>query len=211
MKPVLILTGIILLSFILSFSACKQGQSESTSESKDTSVVEASAPTYGGFESEVAWGKHIVTIAGCNDCHTPKKMGPNGPEDDMDMLLSGHPSQMPTAFFDRKDMEKKGLVVINGFTEFAGPWGISYSANLTPDSLTGIGTWTPEQFIRTVRTGKFAGAPNGRNILPPMPWPNVAQMTDDELKAVFSYLQSIKPVHNVVPPPQPPALVMKKS
>jgi hypothetical protein len=53
-------------------------------------------------------------------------------------------------------------------TAFVGPWGISYTANLTPDSATGIGAWSEAAFINTIRSGKHLG--NGRDILPPMPW-----------------------------------------
>jgi hypothetical protein len=87
------------------------------------------------------------------------------------------------------------------FTAWAGPWGISFTANLTPDS-TGLGNWTPEMFIAAIRTGKHAGV--GRPILPPMPWPQYRNFTDEDLRAIFAYLHSLKPVHNVVPQPVPP-------
>ena len=211
MKKLSILTLIIIMSFIIILSRCKQGQESSAETSKDSTKAQATLSAYGGFESQVAWGKHLVTIGGCNDCHTPKKMGPHGPEDNMDLVLSGHPSQVPIPEINRKEIESKGLMVAGGiFTSFIGPWGVSYAANITSDSTTGIGNWTADQFIRVFRTGKFGGAPAGRNLLPPMPWKGIGQMTDDELKAVFAYLQSTKPVHNIVPQPQPPVLVMKK-
>ena len=198
---------IILLPAIFIFSRCNQSQSDQTTTKKDTSQVANTA--YGGFESREKWGAHLVSIGGCNDCHTPKKMGPQGPEDNMDLQLSGHPSQTPEPKVDRKDVETKGLIVTSGLTEWVGPWGISYTANLTPDS-TGIGSWKEDQFIYALRHGKWMGLPEARNILPPMPWQEIGQMTDDELKAVFAYLKSIKPVHNIVPQPQPPVLAMKK-
>ena len=211
MKKFSMVTLIILVSSIFIFVRCNQDQSDKTEITTDSTQTQslAALPTFGGFENPVAWGKHIVTIAGCNDCHTPKKMGPNGPEDNMDLELSGAPSQMPAINVNRKEMESKGLAVDN-LSEWIGPWGISYPANITSDSTTGIGNWTEDQFILCLRKGKYGGAPNGRNLLPPMPWPNFAQMTDDELKAVFAYLQSTKPVHNIVHQPQPPLLVMKK-
>ena len=203
-------TLIILTGFIFILSQCKEGQESDTTKINDSTQVQATLPANGGFESEVEWGKHIVTIGGCNDCHTPKKMGPHGPEDNMDLLLSGHPSQAPVPDIDRKEIESKGLAVFGGsFTSYIGPWGVSFAANLTSDSTTGIGNWTLDQFVRTFKTGKYNGAPGGRNLLPPMPWQNVAQMTDDELKAVFAYLQSTKPIHNIVPQPLPPVLAMK--
>ena len=57
-------------------------------------------------------------------------------------------------------------------TAWAGPWGVSYAANLTPDKRTGIGAWTADQFIKTMRTGKHLGV--GRPVLPPMPVEAVA-------------------------------------
>ncbi len=85
---------------------------------------------------------------------------------------------------------------------WAGPWGISFAANLTPDAATGLGGWTATQFIQTMRTGKHLGA--GRPILPPMPVYALAAMTDPDLKALFAYLKSLKPVQNQVPAPVPP-------
>ena len=211
MKKFSMFTLIIVMSFILIFSRCNQGASDKTESTADTTQAQAALPAYGGFDSQVAWGKHIVTIGGCNDCHTPKKMGPMGPEDNMDLVLSGNPSNVPAPDINRKEIESKGLVVISPtFTSFVGPWGISYAANITSDSTTGIGNWTVDQFIQTFKTGKYGGAPGGRNLLPPMPWQGIAQMTNDELKAVYAYLESTKPVHNIVPQPQPPVFAMKK-
>ncbi|MBS1736183.1 MAG: c-type cytochrome [Bacteroidetes bacterium] len=211
MKKFSMLMLFILVGAILIFSKCNQGPAGGTSTPKDTTNVQGDAVAYGGFDSKVAWGKHLVTISGCNDCHTPKKMGPKGPEDNLDLLLSGHPANVPIPDINRKEIESKGLAAFGGtFTVYIGPWGVSFAANITSDSTTGIGTWTEEQFIRTFKTGKYGGAPDGRNLLPPMPFQNVAQMTDDELKAVYAYLESTKPVHNIVPQPLPPVLAMKK-
>ena len=59
-------------------------------------------------------------------------------------------------------------------TAWAGPWGVSFTANLTPDKETGLGDWTEEQFIATMRTGKHQG--KGRPVLPPMPYFNARQL-----------------------------------
>ena len=165
-------------------------------------------PTFGGYETQVQWGEHLVTICGCNDCHTPKKIGPMGPEDDSTRLLSGHPADLPPADIDRKLLESKGIVATNLFTAWIGPWGISYTANLTSDQ-TGIGTWQESNFITAIREGKFKGIPTARPLLPPMPWHMYKHMTDDELKAIFAYLKSTKPIKNVVPEPTPPVLAAK--
>lgn len=86
---------------------------------------------------------------------------------------------------------------------WAGPWGVSFTANLTPDQNTGLGVWTEDVFIAALRSGKHMGT--GRPILPPMPWMWISKMTDDDLKAVFAYLRTIKPITNHVPDPIPPA------
>jgi hypothetical protein len=83
-------------------------------------------------------------------------------------------------------------------TAAVGPWGTSFAANLTPDQ-TGIGTWTEEQFIRAMKQGKWKGLENSRNLLPPMPWQGYSQLPEDDLKAIFAYLKSIKPIYNSVP------------
>ena len=162
--------------------------------------------TNGGFESQVKWGEHIVSIAGCNDCHTPKKMTPMGPVSDSSLFLSGHPAKVPAPDVDRQAMESKGLAVTNDLTSWVGPWGISYSANITSDT-TGIGMWTEDQFILCIRQGKWKGMAASRELLPPMPWQSFKVMSDDELKAIFAYLKSTKPIENIEPPAQPPVLV----
>jgi hypothetical protein len=87
-------------------------------------------------------------------------------------------------------------------TAFAGPWGISYASNLTPDPNTGIGIWTEEIFVKTMRTGRHMGT--SRPLQPPMPWPSYSHMTDEDLKAVFAYLRSIPAIANRVPEYQEP-------
>ncbi len=168
----------------------------------------ATTTMYGGFSSLEEYGGHLVTIAGCHDCHTPKKMGPHGPELNMELALSGHPADMPAPDVNLTEVQSKGLAVTQTLTAWVGPWGTSYAANLTPDA-TGIGNWAEENFFLALREGKHRGLPSGRTLLPPMPWEMVGQMTDAELKAVFAYLKSVKPVNNVVPAPKPPATAMK--
>ena len=122
---------------------------------------------------------------------------------DLDLMLSGRPSERPGLDIDRKEIESKGLTVTGDLTEWAGPWGISYAGNLTPHE-TGIGTWSEEQFFLAMREGKFKGLAESRTLLPPMPWESFSHMTDDELKAIFAFLKSIKPVENIVPAAAPP-------
>lgn len=154
-------------------------------------------------EGNVQRGRYLVTTMGCNDCHSPKIFTDHGPEPDSNLLLSGHPSSIPVAKFDTATA--KNWVLFHPMnTIAAGPWGITFSANLTPDS-TGIGGWTEEQFSLALRHGKSKGLEAGRMLLPPMPWANYVHLNDEDLHAIFIYLKSIKPVHNVVPQPIPPA------
>ena len=150
-------------------------------------------------------GKYLVETHLCHDCHTPLKMGPKGPEPDMSRMLSGHPEGMklppPPALAPGGPWMAVGAVTM---TAWAGPWGISYTMNLTPDQNTGIGIWTEKMFIDALRTGKHMGTASSRDILPPMPWQWIGKMTDDELKAIWAYLRTIPPINNRIPDPTPP-------
>jgi len=149
----------------------------------------------------VARGKYLVATSACNDCHTPKKMGPNGPEVDTSRLLSGYVAEkLPPP----PDSTGPWVVHSNGqLTAWAGPWGVSYTKNLTPDPNTGIGSWSEETFVKAIRTGKHMGV--SRPILPPMPWDVYNQMTDADLKAIYAYLRTIPPIQNAQPDPLPPS------
>ncbi len=147
-------------------------------------------------------GSYLVGMMGCNDCHTPWKMGPKGPEPDMTRALTGHPQDvvLPPA------PAASGPWIWHGAatnTAFAGPWGVSFTANLTPDAETGLGKWTEEMFIATMRTARHQG--KGRPILPPMPVKMIGKANDEDLKSIFAYLQSLAPVKNKVPAPVEPA------
>ena len=153
-------------------------------------------------DSLIKKGEYLVTVMGCNDCHTPKKFGPKGPELDMDKLLSGHPENIPVAKVDTSLM--KDWVYFNHLLTVAvGPWGVSFSANLTPDA-TGIGSWSEEQFKKALKEGKFKGLEGTRTLLPPMPWQNFHNISDEDVSAMYAYLKSIKPIKNLVPNPIPP-------
>lgn len=196
--------GLVLAA--ICFSNCNSDkQAETAVESTGT----AEKNNFGGYETQVKWGEHLVTIGGCNDCHTPKKMTPMGPADDSSLLLSGHPESLPAPDVDRKQMESKGLVVTSTFTAWVGPWGISYSANLTPDE-TGTGKWTEDQFLYALKNSVSKGLAGSRPLMPPMSLMPVKHMTDDELKAIFAYLRTVKPIKNNSVQPTPPVLAMKQ-
>jgi mono/diheme cytochrome c family protein len=158
----------------------------------------AGAAKAGAAGGAVARGKYLVDAGGCHDCHTPWKMGDNGPEPDMTLALSGHPASMTLP----PPPAPSGPWVASSIatnTAWAGPWGISYTRNLTPHKENGLGEWTEEQFIDTMRTGRRQG--RGREILPPMPWMAYRNLNDADLKAMFAYLRSVPPNDNKVPEP----------
>jgi len=149
----------------------------------------------------VAEGKRLVDTHDCHACHTPMKMGANGPEPDMSLALAGHPQNlvMPPP---PKLEGPWGWVAASTNTAFAGPWGISYAINLTPDVETGLGKWQENEFVQAIKTGKHLGV--GRPIMPPMPWPAYRNLNDQQLRAIFAYLKSVTPIKNKVPDYAPP-------
>jgi mono/diheme cytochrome c family protein len=151
-------------------------------------------------DDPVARGKYLVTILACNDCHTPMRMGPKGPEFVASKFLSGHPESPKLPPPPKPAPGPWNTVSTN--TAFAGPWGITYAANLTPDRNTGLGIWTEEMFIKALRSGRHMAT--SRPLMPPMPWEAYGKMTDEDLKAVFAYLQTIPAVVNHVPEYEPP-------
>ncbi len=152
---------------------------------------------------KVARGKYLVNFGGCNDCHTPKIYTDMGPIPDTTRLLSGHPAdEMLPAGDVSMTAPGKWIMTEKNFTAWVGPWGISYSANLTPDKATGIGALSEEMFIKTLREGKWMGV--GRPLMPPMPWPGICSLNNEDLGCVYAYLMSLKPINNQVPQPVPP-------
>ena len=183
----------LLMIVAFGLTNCQQQPAEKT-DTADTATAK---------ESPVQRGEYLSNILGCDDCHTPKNMTPQGPVPDMARRFMGHPAEEPFAADDMKKQISERFVAVfsPGMTAAAGPWGITYAANITPDD-TGIGTWTEAQFIKAIREGKSKGMDGTRPILPPMPWPGYAKMTDDDLKALFAYMKTMKPIKNVVPQPK---------
>lgn len=130
-------------------------------------------------DKATARGKYLVSVIGCNDCHTP---GTFYGAPDFDRFLSG--SEMG----------------------WGGPWGTVYAGNLTPDPETGLGKWTPEQIAKAIRTGN---RPDGRQLSVAMPWQNFANLSDADAMAVATYLKSLKPVVHAVPKPLEPGAEVK--
>lgn len=123
--------------------------------------------------NKMAYGKYMITIAGCADCHSQSDK--NGPI--------------------------KGMEYAGG-TEIKLPWGTLRSANLTPDKETGIGGWTKETFIARFKSFSsdssrhMPAEKNGFNTI--MPWTMYAGMSEEDLGAIYDYLHSLKPVRNHV-------------
>jgi cytochrome c553 len=156
------------------------------------------------FTSEqVKHGEYLVTAMGCDDCHSPKVFGPYGPEPDMSCRFSGHPADSKLSAIDSTQL-KSWVLFAPDLTAFVGPWGVSFSANLTSDE-TGIGRWKFEQFKKAIREGKSKGLDSNRPLMPPMPWQQYKNLSDDDLRDIFAFLKSTKPVKNLVPQPIPPS------
>jgi hypothetical protein len=155
-------------------------------------------------EELILRGKYIVTVSACHDCHSPKVFSPErGMELDTNRLLSGHPKEEQLPPTPGSGAKSGWTLFSPGLTASQGPWGLSYSANLTPHE-TGIANWTFEQFKTALRKGKYKGLEAGRPLLPPMPWQMYQNYTDDDMLAVFTYLKSLKPIDNLVPYPVAP-------
>ena len=152
-------------------------------------------------EEIIQRGKALVSTSACHDCHSPKIFTNEGMIPDTTRLLSGHPQDES---FPKIPAEREGWVLFSmGLTASVGPWGISYAANLTPDD-TGIGNWTYAQFETAIRKGRYKGLEGSRPLLPPMPWQQFKNFSDQDLEAIFTYLKSIKPVNNLVRSPVSP-------
>lgn len=123
-------------------------------------------------ETKIDRGRYLVQIAGCGDCHTPGHFLGNP---DMERFLGG----------SDVGFEVPGI-------------GTVYGPNLTPDGETGLGTWSADQIVTAIRTGV---TPDERALVPVMPWPNLAALSDDDAYAIAVYLQSLEPVSQNVPGP----------
>lgn len=191
-KMLFLLAGLFLLSYCT-------GKKDQTSEKNQGTVSDT-----GMSDKQLAErGAYLVMMNGCHDCHSPKKMGEKGPEIDENIMLSGYPANRPIMKANKDALKEGWALMTLDLMHSVGPWGASFSANLTSDP-TGIGNWTEEQFKKAITEGKFKGMDGGRMLLPPMPWQNFTKMEDDDIKAIFAFLKSTKPIQNIVPAPIPP-------
>ena len=106
-----------------------------------TAAACSEAPAHASSASDparIARGQYLVTVGGCNDCHTPFKMGPKGPEPDMSRMLSGHPETFVISEPAKLSGPQWMIASAPTNTAHSGPWGVSFTANLTPDQNTGL-------------------------------------------------------------------------
>lgn len=150
-------------------------------------IVATLAASHGAVaeSSQIDRGKYLVSLGGCNDCHTP-----------------GY-------FLGKPDMERFLGGSDVGF-EVPGQ-GVFYGPNLTPDGETGLGKWSTEEIVTAITAGQ---RPDGRVLAPPMPWHAFANLTPEDSTAIAVYLKSLPPVKNKVPGPfgpkeKPTSFVMK--
>lgn len=131
-------------------------------------------------QDPVARGRYLTTIMSCNDCHTPG------------------------SFYGAPDTTRR---LAGSDLGWVGPWGVVHARNLTPDSATGIGSWTSEQIVHALRTGN---TPDGSQLAPIMPWMNYSSVLDeDDGLAIAAYLKSLPPVSHKnldrIPPDKKPS------
>ncbi len=191
MRKSILITGTLAIAVTATVISC----TDSSAKGEKKSPVMSN-------EEKVKRGEYLVNIIGCDDCHSPKKMGPNGPEIIPELRLSGFNKNSHLPDVELSAINKGWVLLPHDLTAAAGPWGISYAGNITSDA-TGIGNWPEENFIRALRTGKYKGVATNRDLLPPMPWFVYKNMTDEDLSSIFAYLKTTAPVNNVVPAPTP--------
>lgn len=190
MKRTILLLSVIVILITIAALACTNASAGAEKNSEKLTATEM-----------VKRGEYLVNSIGCDDCHSPKQMGAHGPEIIPELRFSGYPSTRPLQQADVNTVNKGWMLFGPDLTTAVGPWGQSFSANITSDE-TGIGNWSEENFLRAIRHGKYKGMEGGRDLLPPMPWFVYKNMNDEDLKSIFAYLKTTKPVKNIVPAPR---------
>ena len=186
--------AVLALAVLIIGVACGRSDAKVLSNVLDTHVKDSIC--------RVERGRYLVTAMGCDDCHSPKNMGPHGPEIDTNLRFSGYPAGRPLPEINDRSAGQ-WILFCGDLTAARGPWGTSFAANISSDP-TGIGNWTEAQFVRCLREGIWKGLPGGRPLLPPMPWQNFSKLNDRDLKSIYAYLKTTKPVSNNVPEPLAP-------
>lgn len=189
-KSFIVILGLA-ATIIIALIACKD----------NSSALKKEDPVIISKDSLINRGAYLVNTMLCDDCHSPKRMGPNGPEIIPELRLSGSRQNGKLPAVDVSEIKKGWTLFNEDFTSIAGAWGVSFAGNLTSDE-TGIGNWTEEQFKKAITQGKYKGLDDGRTLLPPMPWPQFSILNDADIKAIYTFLKSTKPIKNVVPAPK---------
>lgn len=187
MNKTIFTVSVLAVAIITIVTACTS--SSAKEESKTKTLTEAQL---------IKRGEYLVNAVGCDDCHSPKSMGPKGPEIIQELRFSGYPSTRPVQQVDSNVVKQGWALFGPDLTSAVGPWGMSFAANITPDE-TGIGNWTEAQFFKAIREGKYKGLDSSRPLLPPMPWFSYRNFSDEDIRAIFAFLKSTKPVENIVP------------
>ena len=145
------------------------------------------------LQQMIGRGKYLVELAGCHDCHSPKIITAEGTTLDEALLLSGHTEGAEPPEIDLGQISSgKWFLSNDQFTAYVGGWGVSFAKNLTPDRETGVGSWTEDDFIKAM---------SSRIHLLPMPSFGMASLSMEDLRAIFAYLKTVKPIRNPVPDP----------
>lgn len=195
--------ALLALPVAIAISGCNRPAETPGTNAVPSATAPAGAPAPLTGEAQLERGRQLVIGGLCHDCHTPKKFGPAGPEPDFDKALMGHPESEKITAPVKLDPKSPWQLLGNAhLTAWNGAWGVSFAANITSDTNTGIGIWTEKMFIDAMRTGKHMGT--SRQILPPMPYGMIGMLSDEDLKALFAYLKSTKAIANRVPPPLGP-------
>jgi len=191
MNKQLLLIALIILLGASVFVAC----SDTPGRNKNMATLPDSAAL-------VMRGEYLVNTIGCDDCHSPKKMGPQGPELIAELRFSGFPQNNKLPKVNLENVKQGFIVFAPDLTAAIGAWGVSFAGNISSDA-TGIGNWTEANFLRAIRHGKLKGLEGSRSLLPPMPWNVYRNMNDTDLRSIYAYLKTTKPVENLVPAPMP--------
>jgi hypothetical protein len=182
----LLVYSLALLSFVIT-SGCKSHVKTASSENSVTSKEEL-----------IKRGSYLVSSIGCGDCHSPKINGPQGLVVIDSLKFSGFPGDRKLPQYDKKIVEQGWGLINFDFTANVGDWGVSFGANITSDP-SGIGNWPVENFIRAMKQGNYKGIQGARSLLPPMPWQDFSNLTDDDVRAIHAFLITTRPVRNIVP------------
>ena len=132
----------------------------------------AGSPSIALADSLIERGEYLASLMDCTGCHTP---GALAGAPDFERYLGG----------SNIGFQIPGL-------------GVFYPPNLTPDIETGLGKWSEDEIMLAVRGGL---RPDERELVPIMPWPSYAVLTDEDGQALVAYLKSLPPMKFRAPGP----------